>query len=261
MGSQYHFFTVTSTDTVVVPDCAKMIATLLFVTAVVPTLKVALVFPAGTVTIMGRTRNGGSAVADFEIRTSSPLEGAAALIVTVPVRSLPPTTLLGLKESLVTSTPGVTVMEALTLLLPRVAVTRTPESLSTNSFVVFVKVALVAPAGTVTLSVQIGVQTPGNFRTVTFSTSPTTDPPAGAGPLRVTVPEYVPPLGMLVGVNVKDTRVAVEAEAEELTANIGTKKTASETSANILPILTIKIDRFLQARYCYLNKAQILLRM
>jgi hypothetical protein len=61
--------------------------------------------------------------------------------------------------------------------------------------VVTVKTALVAPAGTVTLG--------GTVAAVLLLPSETAAPPAGAGPLRVTVPCEVPPAVTDVGLSVR----------------------------------------------------------
>ena len=61
-------------------------------TALVPTVNVALVAPAATVTLAG-TR--AAVVLLLESATDAPPAGAAPLSVTVPVEELPPTTLVG----------------------------------------------------------------------------------------------------------------------------------------------------------------------
>ena len=112
---------------------------------------------------------------------------------------MPPVTLLGFRLMDLTATPVVSVREACTVLLPRVAVIVTTVSLKTNPLVVISKFALVSPAGTVTL--------PGTIMKELLETICTTEPPDGASPLKVTVPVDVPPSGMLVGFNVSDDRV------------------------------------------------------
>jgi hypothetical protein len=60
-------------------------------TALVPTVNVALVAPAATVTLEGTL----AAVLLLESATRAPPDGAAPLNVTVPVEELPPVTLVG----------------------------------------------------------------------------------------------------------------------------------------------------------------------
>lgn len=86
-----------------------------------------------------------------------------------------------MSEETVTVDPGVMVMLACTVLFPRVAVMVTAVLLRTNPLLVLtVKVALVAPAGTVTLD--------GTIANVLLLLNPTVLPPEGAAALKVTVP-------------------------------------------------------------------------
>ena len=82
-------------------------------TALVPTVNVAEVAPAATVTLAG---TWATAVLLLESVMSAPPEGAAALRVTVPVEEFPPVTLVGfkLKDERVDGggAAGVTVSEA-----------------------------------------------------------------------------------------------------------------------------------------------------
>jgi hypothetical protein len=176
----------------------------LVVVLVLPTVKLTLVCPAGTVTglglgrITGRVQGGND---EREINTSFPPDGAGEAIVTVPVELFPPVTVDGFMLIEVTAMPVVTVTEPCAVLFPRVAVAVTAVLLRTNKLcAVAWKVAVVAPAGTVTLL--------GTLRTEALSSvSPTTEPPDGAAALKVTVPVDVPPFGMLVGLKVSDETV------------------------------------------------------
>lgn len=86
------------------------------------------------------------------------------------------------------------------MLFPRVAVITTAVLLRTNPLVRIAKVALVAPAGTATLL--------GTIMKELLETSPTTEPPEGAAPLKVTVPVDIPPFAMVVGLNVSNETVS-----------------------------------------------------
>src|SRR6266550_3412104 len=66
------------------------------VTALVATVKVALVAPAATVTLAGVL---ATVVLLLERVTAAPPDGAAALKVTVPVDEFPPVTLVGFRVS------------------------------------------------------------------------------------------------------------------------------------------------------------------
>ena len=74
---------------------AEIVTEVEAVTAVVVTVKGALLAPAGTVTLAGAV----AAAELSESDTVAPPLGAAALKVTVPVEEVPPTTLLGLRET------------------------------------------------------------------------------------------------------------------------------------------------------------------
>lgn len=114
-------------------------------------------------------------VAAFAGLTNVGVAGAAGFTVSVAVRDAP------LNVPVI-----VTEVDAVTLL------------------VVTVKVALVAPEGTVTL--------PGTVAALELSESDTTAPPLGAAALRVTLPvDELPPV-TLVGVTVTDDRAGVGAD-------------------------------------------------
>src|SRR5437016_2232860 len=163
------------------------------------TVKLALVAPAGMVTLEGTEAKPGLLL---ERETTVPPAGAGPLSVTVPVEDCtPPITLDGfsVNEERVTC-GGVTVSEPVLFAPPK-----DPEMVTvvdaTTARVVAVKLALPAPAGTVTLAGTAA--TPG-----LLLERETTAPPLGAGPLRVTVPveDCVPPI-TLVGLSVSDERV------------------------------------------------------
>src|SRR5260370_23160280 len=117
------------------------------ITGFVVTVNVALVVPAGMVTV------GGTLAADgllLESATCAPPAGAGAFNVTVPVEgpSGPPTTLVGFRVS-EDKTGGITVSVALCVPPPKDAEMVTAVDVAT-AVVVTVKVAVVAPDGTVT---------------------------------------------------------------------------------------------------------------
>ena len=174
-----------------------IIADVEVVTEVVVTVKVALVAPAGTAILTGT-------VADVELHdseTDPPPVGAGALKVTVPVAEAPPTTLVGLNDTVERTGPGggggggggaggaVTDRPARAN-VPSVAVMMANTPGAPTGLVVTVKVALVRPAGTVTLG--------GTVATAESLKSVTTDPPATAGKSSITVPvEGLPPTTLL----------------------------------------------------------------
>jgi len=120
-----------------------------------------------------------------------PPVGAAALIVTVPVEFLPPATVEGLSVKEV-RTGGLIVRLAVTVVPFRLAEIVAVELVPTGE-VFTMKIPIVLPAGTVTVA--------GGIAALKLLESFTTMPPAGAGPVSVTVPEEVEPPVNVVGVN------------------------------------------------------------
>ncbi len=192
------------------PKDAEMMTEVEAVTALVVTVKVALVAPAGTITLEGTC---AAPVLLLESATCAPPEGAAPLKLTVPVEDCePPTTLGGLRLSDVSvggggADDGVTVRDAVMVAPPKDAEMVT-EVEAVTALVVTVKVALVAPAGTVTLEGTCAAP-------VLLLESATCAPPDGAAPLRVTVPvEDCEPPTTVVGLNDSEERETVGGVAE-----------------------------------------------
>ena len=77
-------------------------------TLIVVMVKVAVVLPAGTVTV-----EGSLAADELSLRvTTTPPDGAAEVRVTVPWEEVPPVTLVGLTDSALKATAGLTVSVA-----------------------------------------------------------------------------------------------------------------------------------------------------
>jgi len=161
-------------------------------------VKRALVAPAGTVTVLGT-------LARLELLrscTTTPPAGAGPLRVTVPVAVLPPQTEVGLivsDWSVTFDEGGLTVRFAVRETPPAEAVIVTLVALET-AFVLTVKFALVAPAGTVTV---LGTAATLGLLLLRF----TTKPPDGAGAVRVTVPVLLLPPTTLVGFRLRLLRL------------------------------------------------------
>jgi hypothetical protein len=166
---------------------AEIVAEVACVTAVVVTVKVAVVAPAATVTFVGTV----AAAESSDSETTRPPVGAGALNVTVPVDALPPTTLAGLSDTAESAGPlvpaGLSVSVALFVAfwydaeMDTVVVAVTCAVLTLN-------VARVCPAGTTTL---FGT----TASTVLLLASVTTAFPVGAADCNVTVAvEEAPPV-------------------------------------------------------------------
>ncbi len=166
-------------------------------TAEVLTVNVALVAPAGTVTLEGTL----AAPLLLASATCAPPAGAGPLSVTVPVEDCTlPITLVGfsVSEERVGSGGGVTVSVADLLTPPLDAEMVTGVDVTTA--VVFTgNVALVAPAAIVTVG--------GTLAAPLLLESATCAPPVGAGPLNVTVPVEEFPPTTLVGFSESEERV------------------------------------------------------
>jgi len=204
---------------------AEIVADVEMRTPDVLTVKVALLAPAGTVTLDGTL----AAPLVLESATIAPPAGAGPLSVTVPVEDCkPPITLEGLSDSEARvgggGGAGVTVSGAdlVAPLKDAEMVTAVDEA---TALVLTVKVALVAPAATVTLEGTLAA-------VVLLLESVTCAPAAGAAPLSVTVPvEEFPPV-TLVGFSEseeRETNAGVEESSKFKTAGLGS---FSETATN-----------------------------
>jgi hypothetical protein len=172
-------FTVSVAVRVAPPPVAVSVTAVVLETVLVVTVNCALVAPGSTV-----TADGVDATAPFELArlTASPPVGAALESVTVPVDDAPPVTLDGATVSAETLAGGgtaVTVTVAALVVVPCVAVI-VAEVDAVTVLVAMVKVALVAPAGTVTLA--------GTVATALLLDRVTTRPPLAAALVSVTVP-------------------------------------------------------------------------
>lgn len=145
------------------------------VTAVVLMGKVAVLVPAATVT---GVETVAQVVFPLVTTTAMPPVGALPVNVTVPVDKLPPTTVEGLRVSVV-GTGGLTV-SVVVLVTPLLAAEIVTLVEAATGIVVTVKVAVLTPAATVTVA--------GTLAAALLLESVMTLPPEGALPVRVTVP-------------------------------------------------------------------------
>jgi hypothetical protein len=174
------------------PSVAVIAAVKVPVTGVVVTVNEALVLPAATVTVLGTLAE----LLLLESDTVAPPEGAGPSRVTVPCDDEPPVTLVGFNVTEVGAKEGVMVREAWNSLDPRVAVINT-DVVELGGEVVTVNVAVVLPAGTVTLL--------GTLAELLLLESVTTAPPEGAAMVRVTVPVALVPPSTVVGFRANET--------------------------------------------------------
>jgi hypothetical protein len=172
------------------PETVPVVAAL---TGVVVTVKVAVFCPARTVTV------AGVAAAAFVvvIATTAPPVGAVPFKVTVAVEDTPPKTVAGLMLN-DRSAAGVTVRFAFRV-MPEYEAEMAVVELDATPEVEIEKVALVAPAATVTLAGTVA--TAGSAMD-----SATTVPPTGAAFVNVTVPVTLAPLTTVVGLRLNVDR-------------------------------------------------------
>lgn len=146
------------------------------------TVKVALVAPARIVTVAGTV---ATVVVPDESVTLKPPAGAGLEMATVPVDGVPPGTDVGFSDRPLTVGAVTVRVVCCGVPVPRVAVIVAVAFVAT-AVVVIGKVAVGWPAVTET--------DPGTVAEPAFDDRVTVSPPAGAGPLSVTVPvEAVPP--------------------------------------------------------------------
>src|SRR5436190_705272 len=151
--------------------------------------KLAVVAPAATV-----TEAGTAAAALLLARvTTTPPAGAAEVSVTVPVLPIPPRTAVGFSVKAFSAAGGFTASVAAFAAPLKVAVMVTAVCAVTGS-VVMAKVAVIAPAATVTDAETIAALT-------LLLVSVTTAPPAGAAVASVTVPVLPPPPTSVAGLS------------------------------------------------------------
>ena len=139
-------------------------------------VNVAVEEPAGTVT---DAETLATAVVPL-VRVTTTASVAMPDKVTVPVLFVPPLTLVGFNVRADTTRTGLTVMDAVLATPLRVAVIVKDDAVVT-ALVVMVKVADVAPAGTVTVAGTVPMIVDEDARV-------TTAPPVGAALVNVTVP-------------------------------------------------------------------------
>lgn len=153
---------------------AVIVALTLLETVLVLAVNVALVAPAGTVTVPGTVTD-----AELELSaTLAPPGPAAPLSVTVPVNGLPPTTVLG--ESVKAFTAGASTVRLAVLLEPERVPVMVRLVFVFTATVVMANVALFEPAGTDTEA--------GTFALEELEDKVTLAPLGPAAPLNVTVP-------------------------------------------------------------------------
>ena len=189
------------------------------------TVKEALLLPAGISTLAGTL----ATPLLLETRTSAPPAGAGALSVTVPVEDCsPPTTLEGFKVRVWRvgggGGAGVTVSEA-DLVAPLYVARMVIAVDAATALVETVNVVRVAPAATVTLEGTLAAF-------VLLLESVICAPPAGAGPLSVTVPvEALPPV-TLAGFRESEERDAATGTEESSKSKIAGLGSVRDTATN-----------------------------
>jgi len=154
-------------DVRVTPSVPETVPVVIAVTGTVEMVNVAEIAPAGIVMLAGTESAGLESVSV----TTAPPAGAAPVNVAVPVTGLPPTTVAGLRL-MEDRVAGFTVRFADRVLIPSVPVTL-PVVTAPTAAVVTTKVAVVAPARTVTLAGTLAAE---------FAVDSVIKTPAGGAP-------------------------------------------------------------------------------
>jgi hypothetical protein len=148
------------------------------VTAVVVTVKVCVVAPAGTVTLVGTL---ATVLLELERVTTAPPVPAGDVRVTVPVPDWPPTTVLGVTAILLRAAGSGLIVKANVLLTPASEAVRVTGVELVTVPAVTVKVADVAPCGITTLAGTLAAEVTELERNTVMPSTP-------AAAVAVTVP-------------------------------------------------------------------------
>jgi hypothetical protein len=158
-----------------------MLTVVMAATAVLVTWNVVVVSPSATLALAGTV----AATLSEESETTAPPAGATPSRITVPVDELPPAMLAGFTE--IEVSVGALTVKAAVLVIPSRTAERVRVAVLATAVVLILKLAVVAPAATLTFA--------GTVAAALSLERAAIRPPAGAAPVRVTVPvEELPPI-------------------------------------------------------------------